>query len=256
MPFGKKKVGEREVDFTAIFKDIFEPAIREAKTPEGKALIPAQTDMDAFSSSINQVNIIARMRLGLALKRDGKHYEALEECITITKLAPGYGEAWKEKGVVEGLIARKVPKGSRPAWLPDGYDSLKRATMLIPEDFDVWSSLGGVLKNVRGDLATARQMYAHTANISDGHPYPLLNALKLMARDTGKLNLAPVREQLEKAAKLRLAQTLTTPPSDPPWCYFDLVEINLYQGNKKGFLDYVKKGIDLLVKAIESYKKA
>ena len=54
MPFGKKKVGEREVDFTAIFKDIFEPAIREAKTPEGKALIPARTDMDAFSSSINQ----------------------------------------------------------------------------------------------------------------------------------------------------------------------------------------------------------
>ena len=413
MPFGKKKVGEREIDFTAIFKDIFEPAIREAKTPEGKALIPARTDMDAFSSSINQdmfeyimysrlafadisgfnpnvfyeigarhsaqesgtvlfrqighaipfdittikvfeyddqsseesarksrnfitsvlsetlkrnrldspvrlalrsqwggssrptpapqsqnaaisvaegldapppadhwrkqeierfmrdaeealrlgdlnmartnywaalrfdpLNIIARMRLGLALKRDGKHYEALEEFITITKLAPNYGEAWKEKGVVEGLIARKIPKDSRPKWLSDGYDSLRRATMLIPEDFDVWSSLGGVLKNVRGDLAAARQMYAHAANISDGHPYPLLNALKLEARDTGKLDLEHVREQLKKAAKLRLAQTLTTPPTDTPWCYFDLAEIDLYQGDKKGFLDYVNKGIE------------
>ena len=144
------------------------------------------------------LNIIARMRLGLALKRDGKHYEALEEFITITKLAPGYGEAWKEKGVVEGLIARKIPKGSRPAWLPDGYDSLKRATMLIPEDFDVWSSLGGVLKNVRGDLAPAQQMYAHAANISDGHPYPLLNALKLEARDTGKLDLHPCANNWKK----------------------------------------------------------
>jgi hypothetical protein len=184
------------------------------------------------------------MRLGLALKREGKHYEALEEFITVTKLAPCYGEAWKEKGVVEGLIARKIPKNSRPTWLSEGYDSLKRATMLIPEDFDVWSSLGGVLKNVRGDLKNAQRMYAHSASISDGHPYPLLNALKLEALHTGKLELDSVHEQLEKAAKLRLAQALTTPPTDTPWCYFDLAEIYLYQNDKKGFLDYVSKGIE------------
>nr|VFK54931.1 MAG: hypothetical protein BECKTUN1418D_GA0071000_10253 [Candidatus Kentron sp. TUN]VFK55889.1 MAG: hypothetical protein BECKTUN1418F_GA0071002_107612 [Candidatus Kentron sp. TUN]VFK61923.1 MAG: hypothetical protein BECKTUN1418E_GA0071001_107312 [Candidatus Kentron sp. TUN] len=54
MPFGKKDVGEKEVDFNAIYHDIFEPAIGEAKTPEGQPMIPARTDMDAFSGSINQ----------------------------------------------------------------------------------------------------------------------------------------------------------------------------------------------------------
>jgi tetratricopeptide (TPR) repeat protein len=418
MPFGKKDVGGKEVDFTAIYKHIFEPAIRNVKTPENQPVIVARTDMDAFSGSINQemfeyimysrmafadisgfnpnvfyeigarhsaqesgtvlfrqaghpipfdittikvfeydyepdekveasrtfitnvlsetlkrnrldspvrlalraqwggsprpasaatsqsvaetppsgespvvsshacieqwnkqvierfmrdaeeairigdlemartnywgalrfdpMNIIARMRLGLTLKRQGEHYQALQEFITVTKLAPDYGEAWKEKGIVEGLIARMIQanKRQKAKWLSDGYDSLKRATLLIPEDFDAWSSLGGMLKNVREDFATAQKMYAHASKISDGHPYPLLNALKMEALDTGKLNLEPVREQLEKAKQLRLAQTLATPPTDTPWCYFDLAEVHLYQDDKDGFLDYVRKGIE------------
>ena len=350
MPFGKKDVGGKEVDFTAIYHQIFEPAIRNVKTPENQPLIAARTDMDAFSGSVNQemfeyimysrmafadisgfnpnvfyeigarhsaqesgtvlfrqtghaipfdittikvfeydhepdekveasrtfitnvlsetlkrnrldspvrlalraqwgggprpaatsqsvpetppsvehpvgssrtcieqwnkqviegfmrdaeeairigdldmartnywgalrfdpLNIVARMRLGLTLKRQGEHYQALQEFITVTKLAPDYGEAWKEKGIVEGLVARMIPasKRQKAKWLSDGYDSLKRATLLIPEDFDAWSSLGGMIKNVREDFATAQKMYAHAAKISDGHPYPLLNALK------------------------------------------------------------------------------
>jgi tetratricopeptide (TPR) repeat protein len=407
MPFGEKVVGEKKVDFTAIYKKIFEPAIGEVKTPEGQPLIAKRTDMDAFSGSINQemfeyimysrlafadisgfnpnvfyeigarhsaqesgtvlfrqvghaipfdittikvfeyayedekaeasrgfitsvvsetlkrnrldspvrlalrsqwsghaglgtipvtqvqpapavetppppenwrkqeieqfvreaeeatrlddldmvranywaalrlepLNIIARMRLGLTLKRQGRHFDALEEFAAVTKLAPNYGEAWKEKGVVEGLIARLVPAKVRPRWLPDGFDSLKRASMLIPQDFDVWCSLGGVLKNVRADFAEARKMYTHAANISDGHPYPLLNALKMEALDTGKLKLESVADQLKSAAKLRQAQTRTNPPTDTPWCYFDLAEIHLYQGDRQGFLDYVDAGI-------------
>ena len=54
MPFGKKEVGDKEVDFTAIYNDIFEPAISEVTTPENKPLIAARTDMDEFSGSINQ----------------------------------------------------------------------------------------------------------------------------------------------------------------------------------------------------------
>lgn len=411
MPFGKKEVGGKEVDFTAIYDEIFKPAISKVTTPENKPLIAARTDMDAFSGSINQdmfeyimysrlafadisgfnpnvfyeigarhsaqesgtvlfrqtghpipfdittikvfeyayqpaddaeksrnfitrvlsetlkrnrldspvrlalrsqwsgspgpasapvlqaqptvesltappqadnwrkheierfmrdaeeairlddldmartnywgalrfdpLNIIARMRLGLTLKRQGNHYKALEEFATVTKLAPDYGEAWKEKGVVQGLIARMIPADIRRKthWLPDGHDSLQRATKLIPDDFDAWSCLGGVLKNVRADFVGAQRMYAHAADISDGHPYPLLNALKLEAQNTGKLDLKPVREQLKTAEKLRQAQTLTTPPTDTPWCYFDLAEIHLYQGDENGFLESVKTGI-------------
>jgi tetratricopeptide (TPR) repeat protein len=418
MPFGKKEVGGKKVDFNAIYKEIFEPAIKQVKTPEGNPLTPERTDMDAFSGSITQdmfeyimysrlafadisgfnpnvfyeigarhsvqeagtvlfrqtghaipfdittikvfeydhepearvdasrtsitqvlsetlkrnrldspvrlalraqwsgsprasaaadtqsmvkpprpiagaeasspsqmeqwkkqvierfmrdaeealrlgdldlartnywgalrfdpLNTIARMRLGLTLKRRGQHYEALQEFAAITKLAPDYGEAWKEKGIVEGLIARMIPadKRQKTQWLPDGYASLNRATLLIPDDFDAWSSLGGILKNVREDFANAQRMYTHASNISDGHPYPLLNALKMEALHTGKLDLEPVRKQLKKAKKLRLAQTLATPPADTPWCYFDLAEIQLYQGDKDGFLDYLRKGIE------------
>ena len=430
MPFGKKNVGGKEVDFNAIYSEIFEPAIRKAKTPEGKELIPARTDMDAFSSSINQemfeyimysrmafadisglnpnvfyeigarhsvqesgtvvfrqvgheipfdirtikifeyqhqpedkieesrnfmtqvlsetlrrnrldspvrlalraqwaapplaattpahappapsvspdnpsgspqsavptepseatpraqkeqwskqlvqqlmregeeairlgdfdmartnywtalrfdpLNIIARMRLGLAMKSQGQHYEALGEFTMVTKLAPNYGEAWKEKGIVEGLIARIIPASERKkvSWLPDGHDALQRATLLIPEDFDAWSSLGGVLKNVRQDLVGAQKMYAHAAQISGGHPYPLLNALKLEALNTGKLDLEGVSEELEKAEKLRRGQTQATPPTDTPWCYFDLAEIQLYRHQRDGFLASLQQGIE------------
>ncbi len=33
MPFGKKDVGGEEVDFTAIYEDIFAPAFSEVRTP-------------------------------------------------------------------------------------------------------------------------------------------------------------------------------------------------------------------------------
>ena len=54
MPFGRKSVGGTEVDFNAIDSNIFEHAIRRATTAEGASLIPARTDVDAFSSSIHQ----------------------------------------------------------------------------------------------------------------------------------------------------------------------------------------------------------
>ena len=54
MPFGKKEVNGKEVDFNAIYEEVFEPAVSAAKTPEGEPLIAARTDMDAFSGSINQ----------------------------------------------------------------------------------------------------------------------------------------------------------------------------------------------------------
>lgn len=167
---------------------------------------------------INPLNIIARMRLELSMKRQGQYQEALGEFTLVTKIAPNYGEAWRERGVTEGLIARMIPldKLKKAGWLSDGYDALKRATMLIPDDFDVWSSLGGVMKNVRGDMNGAQTMYAHASKLSGGHPYPLLNALKLESLNTGKLNLEAVSDELQKAEDLRRAQTQATPPTEYP----------------------------------------
>jgi tetratricopeptide (TPR) repeat protein len=444
MPFGKKKVGDREVDFTALYHEVFEPAIQAAKTPEGDPLIAARTDMDAFSGSINQemfeyilysrmafadisgfnpnvfyeigvrhsaqesgtvmfrqkghaipfdittikvfeyddagdtgkeasrstiaqvltdslrrnrldspvrlalraqwggravpskaaraaaagaggstpaappapvaapaaapatgepmatdaqwrrqeverflrdaedalrfadlsqavmhywgalqldpLNLIARMRLGLVLKRQGRVHEALEEFVTLTKLAPNYAEAWKEKGVIEGLIARSYKADRRPDWLPDGFTSLERAGHLNPQDFDTWSSLGGVLKNVRKQPGAALAMYQKAALVSDGHPYPLLNALRLEAQEKGGLDLtAPaVQASLAKARQLRLGQTLAEPPADTPWCFFDLAEIALYQGDVPAFLAAVDAGIRASVQGwqLETFLKS
>jgi tetratricopeptide (TPR) repeat protein len=419
MPFGIKKVGEQEVDFTELFKELFEPAIAAATTPEGTQLIARRTDMDAFSSSINQdmyeyimysrlaladisgfnpnvfyeigvrhaiqeagtlllrqrghaipfdiatikvfeyahqspqereqsrafitqllaetlkrnrldspvrlalraqwggplgpalspattglpqssaspaaavpgqvggeaqwrkqevdrflrdaeeavrVNdleaartycwgalrfdpmcLIARMRLGLILKRQGQPQRALEEFITVTKLVPNYAEAWKEKGIAEGIIARRISQADRPSWLEDGSASLRRATMLNPEDFDAWASLGGVYSKVRNDTAAAYGAYKKSAEVSNGHPYPLLNALKLEAVRAGRLDIEAARSHLDQAESLRLGQTKASPPADTPWCFFDLAEIALYKGDKPTFLASVRAGLDSCV---------
>jgi len=192
---------------------------------------------------LDATNILARMRLGLTLKQQGEHHLALDEFVTVTRLAPDYGEAWKEKGVVEGLIARALPEDTRPKWLQDGCASLARATELLPQDFDAWSALGGVLRNVHSDYAGALRSYRRGAQVSNGHPYPLLNALKLEAQETGSLDLDSVSEQLEAAERIRQGQISAEQPVDTPWCYFDVAEIRLYRGDRSGFLESLEEGI-------------
>lgn len=54
MPFGTKEALGAQVDFDAVYHDVFSPAISEAVTPEHGALEPRRTDQDFFSGSINQ----------------------------------------------------------------------------------------------------------------------------------------------------------------------------------------------------------
>jgi hypothetical protein len=403
MPFSKKKVGEREVDFDNIYKNIFEPAVAKAETPEGKPLIAKRTDSDVFSSSITQDmfeyilysrlaltdisgsnpnvlyelgarhamqeagtvilrqkghaipfdintikifeyeydtaeqvtaaqdfvatlltetlkrnrldspirqalrgqwtrqdrpterdkpdvpedvrlrvevrqqlnldvlfrdaedalrtrdlpvartiyriilrlepgNIIARMRLGLILKDEGRLFEALEEFAFLVRMKPDYSEAWREKGVCESLIHREFPKDKRPSWAPSGADSLMRATTINEKDADAWSSWGGVLRRVP-DEAAALEKYRKAAEVSDGHPYPLLNAIKLEAKLTKKIDIEGRKELLEKAEEMRRGQTLAVPPTDAPWCFFDLAELQLYQEKSDAFLQTIRNGL-------------
>ena len=53
MPFGKKKVQKRTIDFDYIYDNVFEPAIAAVKLPEGGLLIPKRTDKDYFSANID-----------------------------------------------------------------------------------------------------------------------------------------------------------------------------------------------------------
>lgn len=404
MPFGKKKVGKKNVDFDNIYSDIFEPAIKKANLPEGGQLEPKRTDVDQFASSISQDmfeyimysriaftdisgfnpnvfyelgirhgtqesgtvifrqsgiaipfdiksikvfdyefdtkkkiansralitrvltnslqrnrldspvrqalkaqrhampgqeaptpdqdrqaeesrfagdqkqlaidalmqeaeealrtddlttasviyktilrldpdNVISRMRYGLISKKRAKHFDALEQFSYLTQLAPAYAEAWREKGVVESLIYRLVPPKKIPVWLPSGEESLKQATNLNPQDFDAWATWGGVLRRQK-DFSGAYEKYQHSAGVSDGHPYPLLNAIKLEAQATGKIKLAGRKKQLRKAEQLRKDQSLSEPPIDVPWCFYDLAEMRLFQEDEDGFLSYLDQAL-------------
>jgi tetratricopeptide (TPR) repeat protein len=52
MPFGKKKVGDKQVDFDTVYGQVFAPAISETILPEGGSLEPRRTDQDFFSGHI------------------------------------------------------------------------------------------------------------------------------------------------------------------------------------------------------------
>jgi tetratricopeptide (TPR) repeat protein len=57
MPFGKKKVGDREVDFDFVYHQVFKPAISDVDLPAdegGGKLEPHRTDQDTYSASITQ----------------------------------------------------------------------------------------------------------------------------------------------------------------------------------------------------------
>jgi tetratricopeptide (TPR) repeat protein len=187
-------------------------------------------------------NVVVRMRLGLILKIIVQPYAALEQFSYITQLAPNYSEAWREKGVIESLIHRLIETDPPPVWLPDGQSSFKRATDINPEDFDAWASWGGVLRR-KPDYPAALQKYRHSAEVSNGHPYPLLNVLKLEVRLTGKLDVRSRTDQLRTAEELRKGQSQSNPPVDTPWCFFDLAELRLYQRDKEGFLTYLNDGV-------------
>ena len=79
--------------------------------------------------------------------------------------------------------------------------------------------------------------------VSGGHPYPLLNALKLRVPVNGHLALSGADKlALVRAARVREGQSKQLPPFDKPWCFFDSAEIKLYQGDAKAFLDTAMQG--------------
>jgi len=53
MPFGKKPVGDKEIDFDFIYHTVFEPAIAAVVLPEGGQLVPKRTDQDYATGNID-----------------------------------------------------------------------------------------------------------------------------------------------------------------------------------------------------------
>lgn len=186
-----------------------------------------------------QNNPVLRMRLGLLLKEEGQWKEALSDFIAAIQSQPNYAEAWRERGIAENKLCCKQPLSS----LTTGKESLQQAVKLNPQDFDALASLGGIFKRQR-KFVDALAMYHRSTEVSNGHPYPLLNEVKLRAHVNGKLELdSTCHFQLTRAERALRAQVKNDPPYNAPWSCFDLAEVRLYLDNPEEFLKFIDQGL-------------
>lgn len=182
-------------------------------------------------------NALLRMRAGLLYKDyDGRFAEALTHFTTATAIDAQYGEAWRERGIVENKLKGKTAPEA-------GRASLERAVEHNPSDFDALAALGGVLKRAN-ELDASIDAYRRSTEVSLGHSYPLLNWLTLRAAKVGKLELS-IKEKgmLHKALRSLTAQVAPVPAYNTPWTLFDYAQAQLFLGNSDKFIEYVERGI-------------
>ncbi|MBA2306009.1 MAG: hypothetical protein H0W08_25740 [Acidobacteria bacterium] len=215
-------------------RDEVQPLLLDAENALRRFDRPAAIAKLRRALSVGEGNALVHVRLGILLKDIGDLKAAIDELTAATELQPNYADAWREKGIQE----------ARDKQLAKGEASLRKAVALNPQDFDALASLGGILRK-SSRLEEAALMYQRATEVSGGHPYPLLMGLKLGARTARALNIDDrLRRQLFLAGKMRQAQAEAIPPFDPPWCMFDLAEIRLYAGDRAGFLEWTRKGLD------------
>jgi len=182
-------------------------------------------------------NPLVHFRVGLMLRDQGRWDEAIASFASATRLLPGHADGHRELGIAQSLRF----KGTQQP--PDGIGELERAVALAPRDYDALASLGGAM-NRAGRRREALAHYRKAAEVSLGHPYPLLNVMKLETELDGKPASGADREiQLKRAERFRRGQAEHQPPIDAPWSFFDLAEIQLYLGRPDESLRLVDEGL-------------
>lgn len=180
-----------------------------------------------------------RLALAVALRDQGEWADDLRLVNAILADAPGNGDAHKEKGIAEHKLW--IAAGL-PADMATGQQSLLRAVAINPNDHDAHASLGGQLK-ASGRLLYAWVAYRRATQASHGHPYPLVNEVNLEAHLQQKFVVDDRRRaQLEHAEHLRTAQANDSPPTDTPWCFFDLAELRLFAKDRWNALRWLHSG--------------
>lgn len=192
-------------------------------------------------------NPLVHHSLGMILKLQSRWEEALTHFQRATELNAAYPDAHRELGIAQNRVYGEADPRA-------GEVALRTALALNPEDFDAHASLGGVLKRARR-LSEAAEQYRRAAEVSGGHPYPLLNALKLAAIAKGRWEMdARTLHQLGQAEAIRAPQVRAK--YDAPWSFFDLAEIRLYQGQPDEFERLARAGAQLTRdrRAVETFR--
>ncbi len=214
-------------------RDAVQPLLLDAENALRRFDRPAAIAKLREALTVGEGNALIHVRLGILLRDQGDLPAAVSEFTAATTLQPKYSDAWREKGIQEARLTKNAK----------GEDALRQAIALNPNDFDALASLGGLLRKTNR-LDEAAVMYQRAVDVSGGHPYPLLMALKLGAKTKRSLAIDDtLRRQLFLAGKMRQAQAESNPPFDLPWCMFDLAEIALYSDDPAGFLDWTRKGL-------------
>jgi tetratricopeptide (TPR) repeat protein len=196
---------------------------------------------DALSAS--RSNPMVLMKRGILYRDQGMWDEAIADFQRVVVLSPEYAEAHRERGIAENKAYHNKKASERPADMPTGEASLRRAIELKPDDFDALASLGGVLKR-QGRWAESATMYGHATEVSHGHTYPLLNELKIKAHVEKQFVLDNKHKFMLNRAKGSLKAQVEK-HYNAPWSAFDLAEVCLYTEDPKGFLEYIDKGIEV-----------
>jgi tetratricopeptide (TPR) repeat protein len=185
-------------------------------------------------------NITSRMKLGIIYKELGEWEKALIQFKHVNMHSRNYSDAYKERGIAEN----KLYEQDSARYPDNGEESLKKAIHLNSFDFDAYSSLGGILKRL-DRFEESLENYQKAIDISNGHPYPLLNAIKLQSKIDNRIELTqPTKVYLHKAKNFLESQTRNNPPFNSPWSFFDLAEVYMFlEDNKSGFIENVKNGI-------------
>jgi tetratricopeptide (TPR) repeat protein len=226
---------QQNADVNTILREA-ENAIRSEPLPD----LPKAIAKFKEAIRIDPDNPLLYHQLGLMYKNQGKWDQALKQFTKATELSPEYSDAFREKGIAENKIYLNAGK---PPDLPSGESSLSKAIELNPEDFDAYASLGGILKREER-YQEAFEMYKRSSDISGGNPYPFLNELKLhLLIDQTPAIDGRYKFYLKKIERILRAQVSTNPPFDAPWCFFSLSEVCLFQGDEKGFDNYLDEGI-------------
>jgi tetratricopeptide (TPR) repeat protein len=188
---------------------------------------------------LENTNAKLYVELGLLCKYQGDWEEAADAFQKAAQLSKNYSDAWRELGIAQNKLYGKAGEKN----IPSGEEALKKSIEFNNKDFDAYASLGGIYKRM-GKFDVAAEMYNKAIEVSNGHPYPLLNAVILQIKNEGIASISPRQKMYLKRAEIPLQKQVTdTPPYNTPWSFFDLSTILLLTGEKDRAVKILEDGI-------------